>query len=85
MDTSRLASKNKRVQDWRRFLSEETSVSASVRAETETLLREFAGLLADCWAAKMVTVKDDERISDFERKLEQLNETGRLRTSCTTS
>lgn len=81
MEISRLASKNKRIQDWRRFLSEETSVSARVRAETESLLSELAEVLSGCWAAKKVSDEDEQQISDLERKLEELNDQGRLKTS----
>lgn len=81
MEISRLASKNKRIQDWRRFLSEETSINARVRAETEALLLELAEVLSVCWAAKSVSDKDEQQISDLERKLEELNDQGRLKTS----
>ena len=78
MELSLLAAKQKRVKDWAAFVAQGGVQDAHLKSEVVSTLDQFKKLLAKCWEAKKIDAADEAQIKDFERRLEQLNESSRM-------
>jgi hypothetical protein len=77
MNLASLAAKQKRLQTWKNLLTTQVQED-ELRTEFATGLSRYASLIARCWKAGKITDKDVLEIDDLERRLEQLEENGRL-------
>ena len=78
MELSQLAIHQKRIKDWSDFIAEGGVQSAQLKEEILSTLTQFKKVLARCWEAKTISSQDEAEISDFERRLQQLNEEARM-------
>jgi len=79
MDLSRLTARQKRLNDWDKYLSEQGNVQTeALRAEIVTSLQEYRNVLASCWENNSLTAADEDKLRDIERDLERLHEQARL-------
>jgi hypothetical protein len=79
-DLSWLTAKQKRLITWEKFLQEELQ-NPEIKFKTESLIESFSKVLLKIWENNAYSETDKQEIEDLERKLEQLNEESRLRTS----
>ena len=77
MNLSELPRKQKRIQEWSRFLREE-KLDEDLRLHFVEKLKSYRNLIAKCWESDSVSDEDQGRISDWERQLEQCFEEARL-------
>lgn len=73
-----IATKQKRLKDWKDWLEHETQ-DPQIRRLTGDALKEYSDLLFRCWELGQISAADGTKLQDLERKLEQLNEEARLR------
>ena len=73
MDKSRLAAKQKKAQEWERFLAADID-APQLKSTLKQSLAQFRLLLAAEWEGRDVT----QELEDIEQKLENLNEEIRL-------
>jgi hypothetical protein len=83
LDASRLAAKQKRLMDWKKFTAQEVT-DAELKRRIEQHLRQFADALAACEEhakipSDVIPPELGARVEDLERVLEELNESARLR------
>ena len=79
LELSRLAAKQKRLQDWRKFLSQGSVQPEELKQRTNKVLEDYAAVLEHCWEEKNLTDENLKKIDDLERQLEELNEEARVR------
>lgn len=78
LDASRLAAKQKRLMDWKRFTAQEVT-DRELKRRIEEHLRQFGDALAKCEAHTEIPPELGAHVQDLERVLEELNESARLR------
>lgn len=77
MQLSELARKQKRLIDWMEFTNTEVG-NPELKTKVLTTLAEFGRVLTHCWQQKEISPEMAAKISDYERRLEQLNDDVRL-------
>lgn len=77
MKLATLAARQKRAKDWEEVIATE-NLSASLKDRMTTTLREYRELLVKCWEQQNVSVEDEIRAKDLERRLQELHGETRL-------
>ena len=77
MDNSQISAKQKRYQEWRKFI-ENPSVPEVLKKDLEVSLNEYGKLIVQIWDSGTLTHDDDQKLKNIERELEMLNESVRL-------
>ncbi len=84
MNLNTIAAKQKRIQNWREFLTI-SQVSPEVREKITNALALLGKILADSWRAGAVSSDAAAQIDHLERELDILNERIRLNSPVTLS
>jgi hypothetical protein len=76
-DISRIAAKQKRANDWAKFIDQEV-VEPALKVSVQKDLSEYRSILTRCWERNEVSSQDQAALENLERRLEELNEAARL-------
>jgi len=77
MKLATLAARQKRAKDWEEVIATE-KLSEDLKDRMGQTLREYRELLVKCWDQQNVSVEDEIRAKDLERRLQELHGESRL-------